>query len=196
MGTPKEPAATFSSSTVVGASTKDDIGPSLLVELPPPYGLLQSQNGDGVGAGDEQEIVTATRKGSRLDLQRHFLGRDQALAWCVTALFWHLLVFDLNCLGTRLLVLLYGAAHVERVAVTRVAIGEDGYVHGADQVVDPLQHFRKGGQAGVGQTYVGSHVGITAEIDRLEPRPLDEPGRNHVVTAGRDENLVTRQEFL
>ena len=61
----------------------------------------------------------------------------------------HLLVLDLNGLGSGLLVLLHGPAHVEGISVPGIAVGEDGQVDATNQVVDPHQHLGKSGESGV-----------------------------------------------
>ena len=137
---------------VFGFRTLDehDVGPGLRIQLAAGNGLVQSQRGAGVGAGDDQE-VTAFAGGNRdLDLQRHLGSGYHPAARRVAALLGRLLILDLDRRHAGGLVAGYGVPDVQQAAIPGVGIGDDRRAAYPGERADTADHVGIGCQAHVG----------------------------------------------
>ena len=71
--------------------------------------------GEGVGAGDDDEIPVAARVAGGAYLRHHRFHRDDLLAREKTASLGGHLVLDVECRHAGVLILAHGAPHVERL---------------------------------------------------------------------------------
>ena len=103
---------------------EDHVRAGLPVELCSRDRLVESFLLHGIRPGDDPEVTRRPRGPG--DLPRHLVRRDQALVREMPALLGHHLVLELDGRRPRVLQLPHEAHHVEHLAVSRVAVDQDG----------------------------------------------------------------------
>jgi hypothetical protein len=129
------------------------------------------------------------------DLLDHLARLDNLLALHVAALLGRYLILYVNRRDPGCFVLPDGADHVYRVAVAVVGVGDERYLDRLGYAAGVVHHLAKSQKSDV---WAAQERGSRAEarhIDCLEPRLLDEPGRESVVGAGGEDGLWSFQQL-
>ena len=152
----------------------------------------KSLDRDGVGARDDDEIGIVQRIAHRLELLHHLGGRHERLVVVVPALLRERLILEMKRRDARALEAARGLLGVERIAVAGVGVGDDRHVDDIDHGGEPVDDLVRRNQPEVG------HAGAARDraargVDRREARLLDQPRRQPVERARRDDGAARRE---
>ena len=148
-------------------------------------GALEAFDPNGVGAGDDQRLARASRIERGAQLAAHFGRGDQRLAVEMAAAFGKVLILELDRVGAGAFEFVHCADHIERVAVTVVAIDDEMR---ADTLADQRQRLGDLGHAdepdvGAPEPRIGDRR--ARDIKRGESGLGRDQGGERVVDAGR-----------
>ena len=129
-----------SSSSEFGASTKLASAPAARACRDAGDRFVETDDGERIGAGDDEEIGVAAGIDGGADLVDVLLALDHALAAHVAALLRPLLIFEEAAGGAGVDQLADGADDVERIAVAGVGVDDD---RNLDAAADPRGRARR-----------------------------------------------------
>jgi hypothetical protein len=170
------------------------VGAGLEVGLAALERVLQAVHHDRVAARDDHEIGVVPGVERGLDLARHLLRGDQALADHVAAALGPHLVLDMDAGHPGALELAHRARGVEGVAVAVVGVDDHRDAHRLGDVARVLHHLRHGDQADVriaaahGSAGAGHHAQRIADL-------LDDPRAQAVVGAAAEDDARRGQQL-
>ena len=175
---------------------KDHIRAGLLVSLAAAQGLVQAKGGPRIGPGDDHEVIVLTRIGRSLNLLDHFLHRNDLPAQHVAAPLRENLILKLDGRDPCFLIFTDGAPNVERIAVARIAVGQNRHIDGIRDIAGMARHFAHGQKPDIGLPEDARRSPVAGHVDGLEPRHFDDPCTEHVVGAWRDQQRLVGEQLL
>src|SRR5581483_574502 len=163
-GTSFSSRAIFSSSASdSAASTKAASAPSF-TNARARERVLDSMDGARVRARNDDKIRVAPRVERGADFVFHLRLRNDFLAVEMAAALGRHLVLDVDRGDAGALEFAHRAHDAERVAVARIGVGDDRYLHGARHLARALDHLRHRHEPEIGQRGA-ARDGAAGEID-------------------------------
>ena len=122
----------------------------------------------------------APRIDRHLDPAQHVRQRHHPAVRRVAAFLGHFLVLDLDRLDAGRLVAADGLPDVDQSAEARVGIGNQRRHGSLGDRARTAHHVGVGHQARVRKSQVRGRHAVSGHVQRLEPHPVGDPGREHL----------------
>ena len=180
-------ATRSTASRPTGRFDEQHVGAGFAIALAALQRRFEAFDRDRVAARDDHEVAIGARVARRFDFRDHLGGRNDALAGEMSAALGPRLVFEMHARDAGSFVVAYGAAHVDRIAVAGVRVGDDRKPD-ASTIRLALSTI----SVAVSSPTSGSprRVETRAEarhVNRVEAFERDEPRGERVGDAGRDD---------
>ena len=147
---------------------------------------------EGVGAGNDHKVWVTPSRERRPDLLHVLLQGHHLLACKEAALFGEDLVLKMAPRHARGFILPDGARHIDRVAVTRIGVTEDGDIDSAGNVARVLGHLRLRDQSHVRVAALGCSP-KARHIHHVKPHRLRNSGMGGVQHKGCHHHRATAE---
>jgi hypothetical protein len=182
-------ATTSTLALALGRLDEQHVGAGLAIAPAALERRVQAFDGARVGAGDDHEVVRAARLDRGPHLLDHLICRDHVLARQMPAALRRHLVLEMERRHPGRLVLADCAHDVERVAVAVVGVGDHGDADGLHETAGVVDHLAERQQPDVGASQERRRGAVAGHVHGFEARLLDQPRRQRVVGAGRDDGV-------
>ena len=160
-----------------------DVGPAARHRILPPV------DGIGVAAGDDDKIGVAAGVQGGADFLHVFRDGNHLLAGKKAALLGKQLVLQMDGRHAGRLVFPHRALHIQRVAVARVGIADDGNVHRIGDIFGVGNHLGHREQPHIGEAPLGRSAGA-GHINRPMPHILGNAGVQGIQHKGGNRHPV------
>ena len=160
-----------------GRLHEEQVGTRLAIGVGPIERRLEAFHGASVRTRDDQEVPVVASVDRGLHLLDHLREGDHGLALEMSAALGEDLILELDRARAGALVEAKGAVEVQRIAESGVAVRHDRDLHSIANPRHVHRHLGRRGEPHVGRAQMAVRDARARQIDRLEARALDDPGR-------------------